>query len=127
MADEKPIDILDLNYDTLKQNLIAADDATVQAIYNKLNEISTQLRNHVENTGDVHGTDKDDIGLGHVPNYPQATAEEAREGSSDRALMTPHTTAIMIADKSLSTDSLEEIVNAMTNAFTNASSLIKNN
>lgn len=126
MADENPISILDLNYETLKQSLIDADSATIQAIYNKLDEISVQLRNHVENTGDVHGTDKDDIGLGHVPNYPQATVEEAREGISDRALMTPHTTSVMIAEKSLSTDSLEEIVNVITNAFTNASNLIKN-
>lgn len=114
------------SYADIAKKLEALEKLPLDQIYDKLSELAEQFRLHVENSGDAHGTDKDDVGLGQVANYPVATVEEAKDGSSNMVLMTPHLTNAMIAEKSLTTDGLDELVNAMTTSFKNAGDIIKN-
>lgn len=48
---------------------------------------------HVSRTDNPHGTDKEDVGLGNVPNYPAAGQVDAEEGTNNASFMTPLRTA----------------------------------
>lgn len=95
-------------------------DTFFNALIGKVKEINKGLFDHVNNKDNPHGVDKTTVGLGNVPNYPSATEQEAREGKVNNALMTPEMTSLLVSEKALTTDGLEEIVDALTDAFTQA-------
>ena len=95
-------------------------DTFFNAFIRKLKEMNQSLYDHVNNKNNPHGVDKTTVGLGNVPNFPAATEQEAREGKVNNVLMTPEMTSMLVSEKALTTDGLEEIVDALTDSFTQA-------
>lgn len=54
-----------------------------------VNTINANHSSHVNNRNNPHGTTKGHVGLGNVPNYPQASDNDARAGNSTTVLCTP--------------------------------------
>lgn len=59
--------------------------------------IGSQLSDHLADTNNPHGTTKDQVGLGQVPNLPLATLEAAQLGMSDSGFITPRLAWVAIA------------------------------
>lgn len=55
--------------------------------------IRDRLNGHTGATGNVHGLEPSDIGLGNVPDWLGATVDQAKSGLSNNAFMTPRRTA----------------------------------
>ena len=58
-------------------------------IFSMFQQTLTRLNNHTEEKGNVHGMTRGDLGLDLVQNYPPATTDDAAEGKSNTAYITP--------------------------------------
>lgn len=58
-------------------------------VVGKIRTIRDRLNAHTGATGNVHGLEPADIGLGNVPDWLPATADQAQKGLSNNAFMTP--------------------------------------
>lgn len=76
------------------QHLLAAIEAVAAAVQ-AAGEGSTAQ--HLDDFTNPHNVTKAQVGLGSVQNYPVSTANQARDGGSDSAYMTPLRTAQAIA------------------------------
>lgn len=51
---------------------------------------------HIENYANPHRVNKQQVGLGNVPNFPKATAAQAIDPTNDSAFMTPYTASLLV-------------------------------
>lgn len=54
------------------------------------------LDEHVNNISNPHRVNKQQVGLGNVPNFAKATAAQAIDPTNDAAFMTPYTTSLLV-------------------------------
>lgn len=69
-----------------------------------LSQASNDLTNHKQDNNNPHSVTKQQIGLGDVPNQPNATVNEAKAGTSNSATMTPATVRNALEGFGLITD-----------------------
>lgn len=75
-----------------RTNLDKLKTATSQLISTQLQKLTTikdRLNAHTTAKGNVHDLEPRDIGLGNVPDWTPATKQQARDGNSNNAFMTP--------------------------------------
>lgn len=60
-----------------------------QVVVQGFNDTKGLIKNHTDNQLNPHGVTKEQVGLGSVPNQPNATVNEAKAGTSSSATMTP--------------------------------------
>ncbi|WP_176471820.1 pyocin knob domain-containing protein [Shouchella clausii] len=58
----------------------------------RITGIDEGLNAHIADKKNPHGTTKNDVGLGNVPNWGAATQAEAQAGTNNSKIMTPHRT-----------------------------------
>lgn len=114
MDQQKLLDVLKKNYGVY-----------FTAVANKIQELARSLYTHVNFKGNPHGTTANDINLGNVPNYPVATEQEAAEGKSNTALLTPYLATKLVSSQAITAAGIEELVDALTAAFNEATNEIK--
>lgn len=54
------------------------------------------LNAHIANASNPHRVDKQQVGLGNVPNFAKATPAQAVDPTNDSTLMTPYTTTLLV-------------------------------
>lgn len=59
------------------------------AVADKFGAVRDRLNAHTDATGNVHGLEPADIGLGNVPDWLPATTKEAQEALSNASFVTP--------------------------------------
>lgn len=114
MEQQKLLDVLKKNYGVY-----------FTAVGNKIQELAKSLYTHVNFKGNPHGTTATDINLGNLPNYPVATEQEAEEGKSNTTLLTPYLANKLISTQAITSAGIEELVDAMTAAFKEATKEIE--
>ena len=60
-----------------------------QTVVKGFDDTKELIKTHTESRLNPHGVTKDQVGLGNVPNQPNATVNEAKAGVSNSATMTP--------------------------------------
>lgn len=63
---------------------------TAQSIEARIGGIRNDLYNHINNGSNPHGTNKYQVGLGNVDNFPTASTAEAVAGARTDAFVTPY-------------------------------------
>lgn len=56
---------------------------------NVISQLLTRLNLHTGAKGNVHGLEKRDLNIELVPNFPVATTQQAKDGKSSSAFMSP--------------------------------------
>lgn len=93
-------DVVNLPLASLTQALLATFDGgytTPRTVIHAINHFAvTPLSNHIADKNNPHETNKQQVGLGNVPNLPLANNEEAIDPLNNATFMSPYTTALMI-------------------------------
>lgn len=75
----------------------SVSDPEILASSEATGSLYTQLGAHETDLNNPHGTTKDQVGLGNVPNFAPATDDDARDPNVVDKIMTPHATHAAIA------------------------------
>ena len=67
--------------------------ATSKAVYT----VQQNLNTHMEDKNNPHKVNKNQVGLGNVPNFRKATDTDAVDNTNDNTFMTPHTTYVAVS------------------------------
>lgn len=81
-------------------------------VVGKINGLIGVLASHIGNTNNPHRTDKEDVGLGELQNYPIASKANATVGKSNHHYMTPRRTKEAIETQVY--DELADIFDSLT-------------